>query len=60
MVYDSLVAIDVDVDGFMAFIEEKGMALEDMGIRHEDEFETWYQDSGIELAEQFEDDAQKI
>ena len=59
-VYDALVSIDVDVDGFMTFVEEKGMALEDMQLAHEQEIEEFFIQMDLEAEENFSDDAQKI
>ena len=57
MVYDALVSIDVDVDGFMTFVEEKGMALEDMQLAHEQEIEEFFIQMDLEAEENFSDDA---
>ena len=60
MVYDALVSIDVDVDGFMDFVTEKGIALDEMSTRHEQEVEDFFVQMEIEAEENFADDAQRI
>ena len=60
MVYDALVAIDVDVDGFMDFVSEKGIALDEMQTRHEQEVEDFFIQMDLEANEKFADDAQRI
>ena len=59
MVHDALVSIDVDVDGFMDFVSEKGIALEDMSTRHEQEVEDFFTQLELEAEENFSDDAQR-
>ena len=34
---DALESIDVDVDGMITFLQEKGFELEEMQMRHDDE-----------------------
>merc|ERR1712156_860648 len=57
---DALESIDVDVDGMITFLQEKGFELEEMQISHEEEVEAFFEEAGLEAEAEFSDDVEKI
>ena len=60
MLRDSLESIDVDVDGMINFLEDKGDELEEMQMRHDDEVMEFFEDAGLEAEAEFTDDVERI
>ena len=60
MLRDALEGIDVDVDGMITFLEEKGYELEQMQISHEEEVEAFFEEAGLEAEAEFTDDVERI
>ena len=60
MLRECLEDMDVDVQGMIDFLYDKGYELEEMQMRHEQEVEDFFMEAGLEAEDQFADDAQKI
>lgn len=44
----------------MQFLHSKGLELEEMQMRHEDEVKAFFEEAGLEAEAEFADDAQRI